>query len=134
MSVRSDVAARAAEMPPCPSEDCPACNGEQCWLCGAGWGSVDLDRKVCHHDAAQRHTHPPKVEIRERPANGWHTIELAEQNGKSLIEAYLGELYERQQEEWGRAYGRAVFEAFPDEGPCVSDFVEDLIERLESSE
>jgi hypothetical protein len=38
--------------PECPGQDCPACNGEQCWLCGAGcWSS----RTDCKHDVIDRH-------------------------------------------------------------------------------
>lgn len=69
----------------------------------------------------------------EREANGWHTIEIAEENGQSLVEAYLGKQYRERQAEWGREYGRAVFEAWPAEGPDLSNFVEERITALEAT-
>ena len=41
---------------PCPEtgdDDCLACSGEACWLCGAGcWSDVD----DCEHEVVDRHT------------------------------------------------------------------------------
>jgi hypothetical protein len=39
----------------CPDDECPACNGEQCWLCGAGVGSYS-PAVPCEHDVIDRHT------------------------------------------------------------------------------
>jgi hypothetical protein len=66
----------------------------------------------------------------ERPI-GWKTMHEAEETGLSLVSCYLYRKYPEQQEEWGTAFGRAVYEAWPNDGPYVDEFIEPLIEELE---
>ena len=41
---------------PCPTtgqEECGACTGEECWLCGAGCWDTEVDN--CDHEVCERH-------------------------------------------------------------------------------
>jgi hypothetical protein len=47
-------------LPECPGEECLACTGEACRLCGAGcWAPPSSVRSVkCDHDVIDRHQRP----------------------------------------------------------------------------
>lgn len=47
------------ELEPCPEgDDCGACTGEACLLCGAGCWNNDPNRPRCEHDVLERHQQP----------------------------------------------------------------------------
>jgi hypothetical protein len=62
--------ASGTESPECPGPYCSACNGEACWLCGAGITNR-YGKPPCEHDVIERHKTPTNLQaLIERDADG----------------------------------------------------------------